>query len=152
MGSGMVEPAVPMLLDLGMTREPLTAPVQGDDQVELHPDVEDAIHLGEIGQPLGVDRPGQQEEIFELHSLLGGEICDRAPVAVGEEVGLDQPLITDPLLEGEGRGPAPCVGVRPRPFVALVVHPEGRLLGVEGDVEITREAGTTSARWPRCRR
>ena len=137
MGSGMVEPAVPMLLDLGMTREPLTAPVQGDDQVELHPDVEDAIHLGEIGQPLGVDRPGQQEEILNSTPCLVARFATVPPWLWAEEVGLDQPLITDPLLEGEGRGPAPCVGVRPRPFVALVVHPEGRLLGVEGDVEIT---------------
>ena len=133
----MVEPPVSMLLHLGVTGKALSASVQGDHQIELHPDVDDPIHLGEIGKPLGVDRPGEQHQILELHALLRGQVGHRAPVAVGEEVGGVEALVTDPLLQGEGRRPASRIRVGPCPFEALVVDVEGGLLPLQRFVEIT---------------
>ena len=93
--------------------------------------------LEKVGQPLGVDRPCEQHQILELHALFRGQIGHRAPVAVSEEVGGVEALVTDPLLQGEGRRPASGIRVRPCPLEALVVDVEGGLLPLQRLVEIT---------------
>ena len=69
-GVAMFEPAVDVGGHLARVRrgrgEGLAAAVGDDHEVQPDPHVDDLLHVGELGEPLVVHRPAEQDEASEL--------------------------------------------------------------------------------------
>lgn len=91
MGRRMPEPSVHVLFDLRRTDQcrgkALRSPIDEDHQIDPNSERDQFRHIGKIGQPLGVDRPGQHHQAVELEPILGGQVGHGDTMAVGEEVG-----------------------------------------------------------------
>ena len=96
----VVEPPLPVFFEFGLSGgESLSAAVDQDHQVEPDTDVDQAVDVLGVRSSLHVDRPCQQHETIELDPVPGGDARNRSTVAVSEEVGMVQSLISQPLLQ-----------------------------------------------------